>query len=136
MILANAAVNVVEGDWGDLAESSVEFGEECNVIELKETSDFRCPLQERWAVDVDGCWHRQPCVGLSHHVDMEVDDLYVVAVVIATDDVDEDGFAADVISETQSSLQMRQNGEILMLLFWMKFGHGPWPTWLSIDEGG
>ena len=35
-----ATINVVEGDWVDLVESCVEVGEEREVVELKETSDF------------------------------------------------------------------------------------------------
>ena len=65
----------------DLVESCVEVGEEREVVELKEASDFRCPLQEGWVVAVEGRWHGQPCAGLSQHVDVEGNVLYVVAVV-------------------------------------------------------
>ena len=65
----------------DLAEGCVEVGEECKIVELKEASNFRCPLQGGWAVAIEGCWRGQPCVGLRQHVDVEDDVVYVVAVI-------------------------------------------------------
>ena len=74
-------VDVVEADWVDLVESRVEVDQEPEVVELKKAPHLRCPFEEWRGVAVERCWHRQPCVGMSHHVDVEGYVLYRVAVV-------------------------------------------------------
>ena len=58
-----------------------EVGHEPEVVELKKASHLGCPLEERWCVAVEGRWHRQSCVGVSHHIDVEGNVVYDVAVV-------------------------------------------------------
>ena len=47
------AVDVVEADWVDLVETSVEVDQEPEVVELKKAPHFRCPFKGRRGVAVE-----------------------------------------------------------------------------------